>query len=114
MVGEHQKQVFVHDDPQLVRGYPARVEGAGTASPVFAQLDKTPDAELVVATDDGRVEVFRKPSKRLHHFPVQTPTPSWWPHGSPTARAERVAAPGSARTMSASPGVATPAVTSSR
>ena len=96
LVAEHQKQVFVHDDPQLVAGYPIHVEGAGTASPVFAQLDRTPHEELVVATDDGRVEAFKKEGNRLRHFPVRTATPSWWPTGSRTAHDARIAPPGNA------------------
>ena len=76
--GESQKQVFVHDDPDLVRGMPQRVAGAGTASPVFADLAPGGGQELVVATDDGAVHVRRADGKELPGFPVHTrPAPYW-------------------------------------
>ena len=40
LTGEMQKQVFVHDDPDLVRPLPHRVPGAGTSSPSFVDLDR--------------------------------------------------------------------------
>ncbi len=76
--GESQKQLFVHDDPDLVRGMPQRIAGAGTASPVFADLEPGGGQELVVATDDGAVHVRRADGRELPGFPVHTrPAPYW-------------------------------------
>ncbi len=96
LTGEQQKQVFVHDDPDLVTGYPKAVAGASTASPVFADLDGRPGDELVLATDDGTVHAYRANGSELPRWPVRTATPPWWPAQSATARSERIAAPSSA------------------
>ncbi len=89
--GVAQKQVFVHDDPDLASGYPRRVAGAGTASPVFADLDGKSGDELIVATDDGTVHAYDPRGHDIAGWPVRTPEAAWWPHGSPTAQADRIA-----------------------
>jgi hypothetical protein len=89
--GVAQKQVFVHDDTDLVQGYPRRVTGAGTASPVFADLDGHGGDELILATDDGTIHALDSHGHDIHGWPVQTPSAAWWPAHSATARAERIA-----------------------
>ncbi len=91
-----QHQVFVHDDPDLVGGFPRRIAGVGTASPVFAQLDGTGGRELVVGTDDGVVHAYRSNGSELPGFPVRTATASWWPVHSPSATSAHLQAPGAA------------------
>ncbi len=93
--GVDQRQIFVHDDPAVVAGFPRSISGAGTASPVFAQVDGSGPKELVLGTDDGAVHVMRSDGSELPGFPVHTAPPQWWPSASPTAAADHIAAPGS-------------------
>ena len=90
LTGEHQKQVFVHDDPDLVAGFPMRIDGAGTASPLFVDLDRDGSTELVLGTDDGDVHAYRFDMSELPGFPVHTDVSPWWPSGSATGRADAV------------------------
>jgi len=76
LVGIDQHQVFVHDDPDLVRN--ERIAGAGTSSPVFAQLDSDAGDELLVATDDGAIHAYDVNGDELAGFPLQNPVPDWW------------------------------------
>jgi len=87
LVGVSQVQVFVHDDPDLVPGFPRRLPGAGTSSPVFADLDRDGRDELVVATDDGRVHALRPDGRELPGWPVLADPVSYWPD-HPRWRAE--------------------------
>src|SRR4029079_17250075 len=87
LTGEQQKQVFVHDDPQLMPGYPRAVAGASTASPVFADLDGRKGDELIVATDDGFGHADRPDGTDIPGWPVHTAVASYWPRRSRTARA---------------------------
>jgi hypothetical protein len=91
LVGQMQKQVYVHADPDLVAGYPRAVAGASTSSPVFANLDGQPGDELVVATSDGEVHAFRADGTEAPGWPGRTSVAPWWPTGSPTAAAEGIA-----------------------
>lgn len=93
LVGEHQKQVFVHDDPDLWHGFPRDVAGAATSSPVFADLDGHRGAELILATDDGEVHAFRHDGNEITGFPVSTGRAAWWPARSRTARADGILPP---------------------
>lgn len=99
LTGEMQKQVFVHDDPDLVPGYPARVPGVGAASPSFTDVDADGDVELVVGTDDGRVHAWSADGSQPEGFPLRTETPAWWPSGSATAAEAGIDAPGGAVTL---------------
>ncbi|HYI62061.1 MAG TPA: DUF4214 domain-containing protein [Acidimicrobiales bacterium] len=88
--GEMQKQVFVHHDPDLVEGYPARIEGAGAPSPSFTDVDGDGTTELVLGTDDGDVHAWRPDGTELAGFPLRTAPSPWWPSGSATAAADDV------------------------
>src|SRR5262249_4060130 len=81
LTGESQKQVFVHDDPDLVAGMPRDFLGAGTSSPVFADLAPGGGQEMVLATDDGRVHVLRADGTDIPGFPVRTRPAPWWVNG---------------------------------
>ncbi len=94
LTGMSQKQVFVHDDPQLVPGYPARVDGVGTSSPAFADLDGRPGDEMVVATDDGLIHAFDRSGRDIRGWPARLAPMPTWPDRSPTARRDRIAPPG--------------------
>ena len=84
--GIGQKQVFVHDDPDLVAGFPRRVDGVSSAQPAFANLDGRPGDELIVATDAGIVHAYDARGKDIKGWPVRTPDAPWWPTNSKTAR----------------------------
>lgn len=90
LTGEMQKQVFVHDDPDLVDGYPARIDGVGAASPSFTDVDGDGTTELVVGTDDGDVHAYRPDGSEIPGFPLQTQPSPWWPTGSGTATADGI------------------------
>ena len=83
--GVSQKQVFVHDDPALATY--RRIPGAGTASPVFADLNKDGKDELVLGTDDGYVHAFTATGSEVPGWPVRTQLAGWWNQGSPAATA---------------------------
>ncbi len=91
LTAEMQKQVFVHDDPDLVRPLPHRVPGAGTSSPSFVDLDQDGRNELLLATDDGAIHAFRGPGRsELAGFPLHGDSSPWWNHRSPAARAASI------------------------
>ncbi|MBX3285473.1 MAG: hypothetical protein KF703_09045 [Actinobacteria bacterium] len=89
--GVHQKQIYVHDDPDLVAGYPKRIAGLSASSPVFADLDGRGGQELIVASSDGEVHAYTASGGELPGWPVRTAVSPWWPSGSPTARAAGIA-----------------------
>ena len=99
--GESQKQVFVHNDPDLVSGMPRRVNGSGTASPVFVDLEPGGGKEMVLATDDGRIHAYRSDMTELPGFPIHTDVTPYWVRGrtsvaddiAPTRGAVMVGAP---------------------
>jgi len=88
-----QRQVFVHDDPDLVEGSPERIAGVGTASPVFADVAAGGADELVVATDDGWVHVRNARGVDVEGWPRRTEPATWWPSSSPSAREFGIVAP---------------------
>ncbi len=94
--GESQKQVFVHDDPDLRDGFPRRIDGAGGQSPVFFDIDGLPGDELIVGTDDGYVHAFDADGTELPSWPVSSEVAPYWPTSSPTASEEGIPAPRSA------------------
>ncbi len=99
--GEMQKQIFVHDDPDLVAGYPKRVAGAGSASTRFVDLDGDGRNELVVATDDGTIHAFEADGSELPGFPVSGDVPRFWPGDSPTGTAAGIHPPAGAFVLGA-------------
>jgi hypothetical protein len=90
--GEMQKQLFVHDDPDLAAGFPVRIPGAGTATPVFVDLDRDGRTEMVLATDDGDIHAYHADMSELPGFPVHADVSPWWPSASTTALADGIPA----------------------
>lgn len=99
LVGEMQKQVVVHDDPDLVDGYPARVDDVGAPSPSFTDVDGDGTTELVVGTDAGEVHAWAADGDEAAGFPLRTDEAPWWPTGSPTAAEDGIDALHSAVTL---------------
>lgn len=94
--GEFQKQVFVHDDPDLVAGFPRSVPGASSSSPRFVDLLRDGRTELLLATSDGAIHAYLSDGSELPGFPVHADPAPWWPTGSATAQADGIAQPGGA------------------
>ncbi len=90
LLGEMQKQVVVHDDPDLVDGYPARIDDVGAPSPSFTDVDVDGSTELVLGTDGGTVHAWRSDGTEAPGFPLRTAAAPWWPTGSPTAAADGI------------------------
>jgi hypothetical protein len=82
-VGEDRAFFFKTSDPALKRGYPRRLGSSGESSPVLADLTGDGVDEIVLATTDGRVRVWRGRRGRLVRG---------WPRRSRTAFATRGAA----------------------
>mgnify|MGYP003340781501 CR=1 FL=1 len=90
LYGIHQKTVFVHDDPDLVAGFPRPLEGSGTSQPSFTDVDGDGRNELVVGTDSGVVHAFRPDGSEIPGWPAHTTVAPWWPSQSPAAQAARI------------------------
>jgi hypothetical protein len=99
--GEMQKQVFVHDDGDLVAGYPKKIAGAGSSSARFADLDGDGRNELVVATDDGQIHAFESDGSESAGFPVSGDPSPFWPTGSATGAADGIDTPAGAFVLGA-------------
>lgn len=91
LVGEMQKQVFVHDDPDLLAGFPKVVPGASASSPRFVDLLGDGRTELLLATSDGTIHAFLPDGSELPGFPLLADVSPWWPSGSAVARADGIA-----------------------
>ncbi|KAA0232732.1 MAG: hypothetical protein EDR02_16285 [Actinobacteria bacterium] len=91
-----QRQVFVHDDPDLLEGFPLDVAGAGTSSPVFADLDGDGSDELVLATDDGSLHAYRPGGEELEGWPQRGVDAFYWPEESPAVAEYSLEQPASA------------------
>jgi len=89
-----QRQVFVHDDPDLAAVQ--RVPGVGANSPVFADVDGRGGDEIVVGTDDGTVHVLGPDGRDVAGWPQHTRPAFWWHGGSRTVRADGIPTPNAA------------------
>ena len=89
LTGEMQKQVFVHDDPDLVSGSPMAIAGVSSSSPRFVDLLGDGHQELLMATSDGEIHAYRPDMTELPGFPVEADPSPWWPSDSPTAEGRR-------------------------
>lgn len=99
--GEMQKQVFVHDDGDLVAGYPRRVAGAGSSSARFVDIDGDGANELLVATSDGQIHAYESDGSELAGFPVSGDPSPFWPTGSATGAADGINVPAGAFVLGA-------------
>jgi hypothetical protein len=59
MTGEDRRQMFLHRDEQLLRGFPLELKGDGDASPLLVDLAGDNTNQLVVATSDGWIHAYR-------------------------------------------------------
>lgn len=71
--GQFRKTFFVHDDPDLVAGFPLDLGESGESSPLLADLDGDDVFEIVIATSGGYVHAFTADGSELAGWPVQTP-----------------------------------------
>ncbi|MEZ4226776.1 MAG: FG-GAP-like repeat-containing protein [Polyangiaceae bacterium] len=56
--GELRRAYYVHSDPDLLPGFPLRVEASGESSPKLADLDGDGTRDIVLGTSDGRLHAF--------------------------------------------------------
>jgi hypothetical protein len=73
--GESRRTIYVHHDPDLLRGFPVPIHGSGEPSPLFAALTGRgvrAREQLLVATSDGTIHAFRSNGKELPGWPVTT------------------------------------------
>jgi hypothetical protein len=70
--GEDRRTLHLHDDPQLVSGFPMYLGSDGASSPVPADLDQDGIEELLVATSSGQVHALRLDGTELPGWPVST------------------------------------------
>ena len=68
--GEFQKHAFVHQDSQLLPGFPYRLGPGGEQSPTFADLDGDGKDDLILADSDGKLHAFRPDMTELPGWPV--------------------------------------------
>jgi hypothetical protein len=59
MTGEDRRQMFLHRDSQMLKGFPIEMRGDGDASPVLADLAGDDTNQLVVANSDGWIHAYR-------------------------------------------------------
>src|SRR5262249_2738393 len=71
--GEDRRTFFLHRDPDLIGGRPARLGGDGAASPVLADLDGDGVEGIILATSHGLVHAYRGVTQSaLPGWPVHT------------------------------------------
>lgn len=70
--GEARRTLFLHDDPQLVPGYPRHLGADGAAPPRTADLDGDGVEELILATSNGSIHAMRIDGSELPGWPVYT------------------------------------------
>ena len=99
--GEMQKQVFVHDDPDLVSGYPKNIPGASSSSMRFADLNGDGTKELLVATNDGQIHAYEPGGSELAGFPVAGDPSPFWPTWSAAGARAGIATPAGAFVLGA-------------
>jgi hypothetical protein len=82
--GEFKKVIFIRNDPDVMPGFPLKMNSSGEASPKLFDLDGDGKDEIIVATDDGAVHAFRGDADggELPGFPART---------SPYQRAQKYA-----------------------
>ncbi len=59
MTGEDRRQLFLHRDADMLKGFPVEMGGDGDASPVLADLAGDDTNQLIVADSDGFIHAYR-------------------------------------------------------
>jgi hypothetical protein len=59
MTGEDRRQLFLHRDSQLLKGFPLEMHGDGDASPLLVDLAGNDTNQLVVANSDGWIHAYQ-------------------------------------------------------
>jgi hypothetical protein len=59
MTGEDRRQLFLHRDQDMVKGFPLQMKGDGDASPVLADLAGKDSNQLIVANSDGWIHAYQ-------------------------------------------------------
>jgi hypothetical protein len=59
MSGEDRRQLYLHRDSQMLKGFPLEMRGDGDASPVLADLAGEDSNQLIVANSDGWIHAYR-------------------------------------------------------
>jgi hypothetical protein len=59
MTGEDRRQMFLHRDAEMLKGFPLEMRGDGDASPVLVDLAGDNTNQLIVANSDGWIHAYR-------------------------------------------------------
>ena len=62
-------------EPDLLPGFPLRIDSSGEASPVLADLDGDGVLEIVLATSGGEIHAFRGDGSELEGYPLRAGPP---------------------------------------
>lgn len=106
-VGEDQRQFFVHDDADLLDGFPKQIGADGASSPVFADIDDDGAQELVFGTSNGDVHAIRKDGTEAPGWPVNVdPAPTNAHVGARGLASDEITKPVRAAILGAAPTIA--------
>jgi hypothetical protein len=59
MTGEDRRQLFLHRDAEMLKGFPLEMKGDGDASPVLADIAGRNSNQLIVANSDGWIHAYQ-------------------------------------------------------
>ena len=59
MTGEDRRQLFLHRDQDMLKGFPIEMSGDGDASPVLVDLAGNDTNQLIVANSDGWIHAYQ-------------------------------------------------------
>jgi hypothetical protein len=69
--GSFRKSFFVHQDPDLFKGFPIFLGASGDSSPHLVDLDGSGHDSIVIATADGKVHAIQANGSEMPGWPVQ-------------------------------------------
>jgi Subtilase family len=72
MTGEDRRQLYLHRDQDMLKGWPKQLRTDGASSPLLVDLNGDNRNELILATSDGRVTAYRSDGSQLKGWPVHT------------------------------------------
>jgi hypothetical protein len=59
MTGEARRQMFLHRDAELLKGFPLELKGDGDASPLLVDLAGNNTNQMIVGTSDGWIHAYQ-------------------------------------------------------